>query len=57
MKTWPISKYVGTFPKGEWIFVKKFSGSYENALIEATRLQKEDPKTGRKKNHYRIWEN
>jgi len=57
VKKFPISKYVGTFPKGEWVFVKDFSGSYKDALLEAIRLQNKDPKTGRKKNHYRIWNN
>lgn len=51
----PISKYVGKFPKGEWIFVKYLKGTYEDALIEAGKLQLQDPKTGRKINHYRIW--
>lgn len=53
---YPISKYVGTFPKGEWVFVKEILGTYEDAIKEAYRLQISDPKTGRKKNHYRIWD-
>jgi hypothetical protein len=58
MKTrrWPISKYVGTFPKGEWIFVKNFSGTHEDAIKECLKLEMTYPKTGRKKNHFRIWD-
>jgi len=55
IKDWPISKYIGTFPNGEWCFVKNYRGTYEDSLKEAFQLQLEDPKTGRKKNHYRIW--
>lgn len=53
---YPISKYVGSFPKGEWVFVKMFDGKYEDALKEIENLQLINPKTGRKKNRYRIWD-
>ena len=53
---YPISKYVGKFPTGEWIFVKYVNGTYEDALQEARKLQLQDPKTGKKINEYRIWE-
>jgi len=54
--TYPISIYIGNFPNGEWEFVKDFQGTYEEALKEIIQLQLNDPKTGRKKNHYRIWD-
>ena len=47
--TYPISKYIGNFPNGEWEFVKDFQGTYEEALKEIIQLQLNDPKTGRKK--------
>lgn len=53
--SWPISKYIGKFPNGEWKFVKQYQGTYEEVLEEISKLQINDPKTGRKKNHYRIW--
>ena len=53
---WPISKYIGSFPKGKWEFVKDVRGTYEEALEEALRLQVIDPKTGKKHNHYKIWD-
>lgn len=56
VKSWPISKYIGNFPNGEWKFVKNYRGTYEKALDEIFLLQSDDPKTGRKKNHYRIWD-
>jgi hypothetical protein len=56
LKKWPISKYVGKHPNGEWVFVKEFYGTLEEALKEAGRMQEENPKTGRKKNHYRLWD-
>jgi hypothetical protein len=56
IEEWPISKYIGSFPKGEWKFVKNYQGTYEEAWKEANHLQAADPKTGRKKNHYRIWD-
>ena len=55
MQKIPISKYVGKYPNGNWMFVKYFNGTYENALKEAGKLQLQDPKTGRKTNHYRLW--
>jgi hypothetical protein len=55
-KTYPISKYVGKHPKGKWMFVKDFIGTYEECGVELRRLQQEDPKTGRKDNQYRIWD-
>jgi hypothetical protein len=52
----PISKYIGEFPKGNWVFVKYFLGTYEECCEEACRLQLKDPKTGRKKNYYKVWD-
>jgi len=54
---YPISKYVGKHPKGKWIFVKYFDGTYEDALNEAKKLQLKNPKTKNKTNAYRIWDN
>ena len=40
------------YTEGEWVFVKLMpSGSYEGALAEAGRLQKDDPTW-----QYRIWD-
>jgi len=45
---YPISKYsVST----EWIFIKTFVGSYDEALKEAAKLQSEDPEF-----QYRIYD-
>jgi hypothetical protein len=27
---WPISKYIGPFPKGEWKFVKNYQEIYKH---------------------------
>jgi hypothetical protein len=48
---YPISKYVGKYPNGKWVFIKEVKGSYEDAMKEAAVLQKKDPK-----NAYRIWD-
>lgn len=47
-KKYPISKY--SMDTG-WIFVKEFTGTYEEALLEASNLQYEDHGFT-----YRIWD-
>lgn len=50
---YPISKYKGQHPDGEWEFIKFVDvDTIEEAYIEASRLQKEDPDC-----KYRIWDN
>ena len=51
-KEYPISKYVGKYPNGKWIFVKYYEGTYEEALKEAVRLQSIDSQH----NQYKIWD-
>jgi hypothetical protein len=46
---YPISRH----KNGKWIFVKSVKGTYEQALKEAGRLQKNN-KTGWQ---FRIWDN
>jgi len=49
--TYPISRYIGTFPSGSWEFVREFTGTYREALILAEALQKENGEYD-----YRIWD-
>lgn len=50
---YPISKYKGQHPDGEWEFIKFVETNYiDDAYKEAARLQKEDPEC-----EYRIWDN
>jgi hypothetical protein len=53
METYPISKYVGEFPLGKWIFVKEFEGSLADAKEECFRLQAEEPDWNTR---YCIWD-
>jgi len=48
MKKFPISKQG---KDKEWTFIKEVEGTYENAMLEAQKLQKKD-----KKYQYRIWD-
>jgi hypothetical protein len=47
----PISKYVGIYPYGHWVFVKEFEGTYEESLDETKKLRDTDPY----KLKYNIW--
>jgi hypothetical protein len=51
-ETYPISKYIGTYPNGYWVFVKEFEGTYADALKEAKKLQETDVDKGK----YSIWD-
>jgi hypothetical protein len=50
-ETWPISRYIGEFPKGQWGFVEEFSGSEEKFRQRIDELQKGDPEA-----LYRLWD-
>ena len=50
--TYPISKYIGTYPNGYWVFVKDVEGTYADALKEAKKLQETDKDKGK----YSIWD-
>jgi hypothetical protein len=51
-ETYPISKYIGTYPNGYWVFVKDVEGTYEEALKEAKKLQETDTDKAK----YSIWD-
>jgi hypothetical protein len=51
-ETYPISKYIGTYPNGYWVFVKEFEGTYAEAINEAKKLQETDVDKGK----YSIWD-
>ena len=50
--SYPISKYIGTYPNGYWVFVKDVEGTYADALKEAKRLQETDLDKAK----YSIWD-
>lgn len=53
----PISVYIGAHPKGEWIFIEYFEGTYGEALELASWYQGMIPRTGKQSNSFRIWRN
>ena len=52
----PISKYIGKFRKGYWVFVKDFEGTYDETLKEISNLCLADREAGREEGQYRIWD-
>lgn len=47
----PISKYIGIFPNGHWVFIEEVIGTYAQTMARAQELQEQDPE-----NAYRIWD-
>jgi hypothetical protein len=56
MKLYPISRYVGKFPKGKWEFVEEFRGTYAEAVARLRELVKADGR-GELAVQYRFWDN